>query len=343
VPFALLNASGQTPVTRQTPVTGQTPTGQTPVRPPWPEWLAAVRAEALANGIRQATIDATLGDLQPDPVVLEKDRAQPEVTQTLEQYVDARLTRKTLQTAQAMADEELPLLERTHKAYGVPPAMMVAIWGLESNFGQITGSRPTIASLATLAYDNRRPALFRAELFQALAIVDRGLAAAADLKGSWAGAMGQPQFMPSSYLKHAVDFDGNGHADIWTSKPDVFASIANYLKASGWVEGERWGREVRLTGRVIARAEKDVPLRTAGCGGMKDLTVPRTLDEWSELGVTRTDGDPLPASATMKASLVRGQYRTFLVYKNYETLLAYNCSNSYAIAVVLLADTIAVK
>jgi membrane-bound lytic murein transglycosylase B len=319
--------------------TSQTPTTTTP-KQAWPDWLDALRAEALTKGISQATVDLTLKDLTTDPVVLERDRAQPELTQTLEQYVDVRLSKKTLLTAQTMADDQAPLLERIRQEYGVPGGVMVAIWGLESSFGQITGSRPTIASLATLAYDHRRPALFRSELFQALAIVDRGLVAPADLKGSWAGAMGQPQFMPSSYLKHAVDFDGDGRADIWTSRPDVFASMANYLKVSGWAEGERWGREVRITGRALARIEKAVPNRMTGCGAVKDLTVQRTLDEWTELGVTRPDGDPLPASATMKASLVRGQHRYFLVYRNYEALLAYNCSNSYAISVGLLADTI---
>jgi membrane-bound lytic murein transglycosylase B len=219
---------------------------------------------------------------------------------------------------------------------------MVAIWGVESNFGQITGSRPTVAALATLAYDGKRPALFRSELFHALTIIDKGLATAADLKGSWAGAMGQPQFMPSSYLKFAIDFDGDGRADIWTSLSDVFASMANYLKVAGWTEEERWGREVRVTGAALAKIEQSVSKRSSGCGAVRDLTVARPLTEWTDLGVTLPEGDPLP-TASLKASLVHGKHRFFLVYRNYEALLAYNCSNSYALTVGLLADTVATK
>jgi len=216
--------------------------------------------------------------------------------------------------------------------------MMVSIWGLESNYGAFTGTYPTIASLATLAYDGRRP-LFRTELFEALRIVDQGRATAADLKGSWAGAMGQPQFMPSSYLTHAVDFDGDGRADIWTSLPDVFASMANYLRNSGWQAGERWGREVRVSKAAMTRIDRSVEMRTGSCRAVREMTVARPLSAWKKLGVTLADGRPLPA-ADLSASLVRGEKRNFLVYGNYQALLAYNCSHSYAITVGLMADRI---
>ncbi len=208
---------------------------------------------------------------------------------------------------------------------------MVAIWGLESNFGTFTGTYPTIAALATLAYDGRRP-IFRSELFSALAIVEERKVEPADLKGSWAGAMGQPQFMPSSYLRHAVDFDGDQTIDIWSSEADVFGSMANYLHAAGWREGERWGREVTVTAAVRAKIERGVPMRTSGCRATRDLTASRPVNRWTELGVTLVGGDPLPAS-TIPASLVRGQKRHFLVYRNYEAILGYNCSNSYAVSV----------
>ena len=310
-----------------------------PVQPPFAEWLSALRTEALAKGISAATLDRALADLAPDPVVIARDRMQPEQTQSLDEYLTARLTAKTLAAAEAAALEQAPLLDRIHAAYGIPGPVMVAIWGVESNFGQFLGTRPVITSLATLAYDTRRPALFRAELLQALAILDRGQVALADLKGSWAGAMGQPQFLPSSFVRHAVDFDGDGKPDIWTSKPDVFASMAHYLHASGWVDGERWGREVKVPATVLADVEKTVPLRSTGCHARREMTEPRPLADWSALGVTLADGVKLPASI-LSASLVRGKHRYFLVYHNYEAILDYNCSNPYAVSVGLLSDHI---
>ncbi len=301
------------------------------------EFVAGVRAEALNRGIRQATIDAALANLTaPEPAVVAHDRAQPEETQSLEQYVSQRLTSRTIRTAREMLRVHGPLLRKIEKEYGVPPPLMVAIWGLESNFGRVTGTYATIQTLATLAYDNRRTR-FRAELFDALAIVDQGVIAPAELKGSWAGAMGQPQFMPSSYRKHAVDFDRDGRADIWSSPADVFGSMANYLKNAGWREGERWGREVKISHTVMARIDRSVPMRTAGCRAVRELTEERPLAEWTKLGVSLPSGARLP-TATLEASLVRGHKRHFLVYRNYKAILDYNCSNSYAVSVGTLAD-----
>src|SRR5262245_22903615 len=196
-----------------------------PPRQTFEEFLAGVRAEALTAGIHQATIDAALaGITAPDPAVAAKDRAQPEAGQSLDQYVSRRLTPRTIRTAREKRRAHGPILERIAAAYGVPARLLVAIWGLEANFGRGTGTHPTLPALVTLAYDNRRPR-FRAELFEALAIVEQGVLAARELKGSWAGAMGQPQFLPSSYRKHAVDFDGDGRADIWSTPADVFASM----------------------------------------------------------------------------------------------------------------------
>jgi peptidoglycan lytic transglycosylase B len=303
-------------------------------------WLADVRAEALAKGIHPATLDAAFATLAPDPDVLAHDRAQPELTQTLDDYVAARLSQKTLATAHEMARRYRTLVSRIHAAYGVPGPVMIAIWGLESRFGQVTGVRPVVTALATLAYDSRRPGLFRNELFEALDILDRGLVTAPEFVGSWAGAIGQPQFMPSSFLKYAVDFDKDGRIDIWTSPADVLGSMANYLKSAGWVAGERWGREVTIPPAVMARIEHDVPRRTSGCRARQNMTVARPLREWSRLGVRLADGARLPVS-TMTASLVRGEKRNFLVYRNYDAIIDYNCSNAYAISVGLLSDQIA--
>jgi len=314
----------------------QTPAPQAPAQPSFAEWLAAFRAEASAKGISDATLDAALTNLAPDPVVVEKDRTQPELVQTLDAYVASRLTPRVLASAAVMMKLQAPLLERVRRAYGVPAGVMIAVWGLESNFGQVMGSRPVITSLATLAYDGHRQ-LFRAELLEALMILDQKLVRPEDMKGSWAGAMGQPQFMPSSYRKFAVDFDGDGTANIWTSVDDVFASMANYLQQAGWTAGERWGREIDVPAdgwdAILAR----VPLRTTGCRSRKEMTEPRPLSDWRALHITFLGGTPPPISG-MPASLVRGDHRAFLAYHNYEALLDYNCSNAYAVSVGLLSD-----
>ena len=306
---------------------------------PFEQFLADLRVEAVAKGISQATIDSALTGLEPLAVVVTRDRAQPENTQSLDDYLSQRLTPSRISNGRTLAATHKELLQRVEKTYGLAPSTMVSIWGMESNYGAFTGTYPTIAALATLAWDARRP-LFRAELFEALRIVDSGKAEAGSLKGSWAGAMGQPQFMPSSYLAHAVDFDADGLANIWTSLPDVFASMANYLRNSGWQPGERWGREVRITKAAMARVDRAIPMRTGGCRAVREMTVARPLGDWAKLGVTLAGGAKLPKSSS-PASLVRGQNRHFLVYRNYEALLAYNCSHSYAITVGLLADRIA--
>ena len=304
------------------------------------EWLAALRAEALARGVSQRTVDAALGSVERLPVVVERDRTQAELTLTLDQYLQRRVPARAVRTARDMARKHRADLQRAAAQYGVPRQVIVAIWGLESNFGRFQGVRPTVATLATLAYDGRRQTLFRDELFAALRILDSGDVAPDALKGSWAGAMGQSQFMPSSYLKWAVDGDGDGRRDIWTSLPDVFASIASYLKEHGWARDQRWGREVRITDQTAARVAAAVPMRLTGaCQAAHDMTEARPLSEWRALGVTQRSGARLPSSA-LPASLVRVDTRTFLVYGNYEALLTYNCAHRYALSIGILADRI---
>ena len=169
---------------------------------------------------------------------------------------------------------------------------------------------------------------------------NRGDIDVAHMRGSWAGAMGQPQFMPSSYLRYAEDFDGDGRRDIWDSPADVFASIANYLKGHGWITDQRWGREVRLSPEAARRIASDVARRAGSCQATRDMTVALPLKEWQRLGVRLTDGHALP-SADQSASLVSGSTRHFLVYENYDALLEYNCAHAYALSVALLADGIA--
>ena len=302
-------------------------------------WLQGVRAEALQRGISASTVERALKDLEPEPVVVARDRAQPEHVQSLDDYLAERLASKTLKSANEKHKKYQEVLARIEARYGVPAEVLIAVWGIESNFGKFTGSRPVIKALATLAFDARRPTLFRSELFHALTILDRGDVKLDDLKGSWAGAMGQPQFMPSSYLKHAVDFDGDGRADIWKTESDVFASIANYLKSAGWVNGERWGRPVRVSRAVLDRIERQVPMRSNGCKAVREMTQARPLSRWASLGVVLTNGQALP-KADMEASLVRGVKQHFLVYRNYPALIEYNWSNAYAVSAGMLADRV---
>jgi membrane-bound lytic murein transglycosylase B len=306
-------------------------------QPSFEQFLAGVRTEAMAAGVSEATLDRAFAGLTPEPVVVARDRNQPEIVQSLDTYLAQRLTARTRTTARQMRERHATTLRDVEKTYGVPSEVMTAIWGLESNFGRFTGSYSTIRALTTLAFDARRP-LFRTELISALRMIEAGVPIER-MKGSWAGAMGQPQFMPSSFLRHAVDFDGDGQVDIWASLPDVFGSMGNYLKHAGWVAGERWGREVAVTPAVMAAIERDVPMRVEGCRAIRGMTEDRRLAEWTRMGVTVRGGAALPR-ADMGASLVRGDRRYFLVYRNYFALLDYNCSHSYALAVGLLADSV---
>ena len=301
------------------------------------EWLAGVRAEALARGIRQDIVDQALGPIE-EPLVssIERDREQPETVLPLEAYIASRLRPATVRTGRQMLQRYRALLRRVSNNYGVPAPVIVALWGMESNFGRRTGSEPTITALATLAWDPRRGGFFRQELFDALDILNRGDIELSRMRGSWAGAMGQLQFMPSSYLKYAVDFDGDGRRDIWGSPADIFASIANYLKQHGWVKGRQWGREVK----VPRSRDLSVPRREWVCPAARDMTDALPLEEWRRLGVRLPGGRPLPR-ASFHASLVTGSSRCFLLYANYDALLAYNCSHAYALSVALLADRIA--
>ena len=306
--------------------------------PPFSQWLAELRTEAESRGISPELLDRAFAEVKPVESVLERDRTQAEFTLDLEAYLKRRLTRATIRTARQMHAKHRSVLEKVEKEYGVPSQVVVSIWGLESNFGKFAGVRPTIPTLVTLAYDPRRGAMFRQELFAALDIVQRGDIELEKLKGSWAGALGQPQFMPSSYVKWAQDFDGDGRKDIWTSPADVFASIGHFLQQHGWREGTRWGREVSII--ATSRAEvAALPRRQAGCRAFRAMTDPRPLNDWRSRGVRTTGGSPLPA-ADLNASMVMAGKRSFLLYENYDALLGYNCAHTYALSVALLSDLI---
>lgn len=307
-----------------------------PLPPPFAEWLAALRTEAEGRGIRPEILDQAFAGVQPVEQILERDRSQAEFTLDLEAYLKRRLTPATVRTAQEMYSRNRELLGRIGKKYGVNPRVIIAVWGLESNFGRFAGVRPTIPALVTLAYNPRRGAMFRTELLAALEILNRGDIELEHLNGSWAGALGQPQFMPSSYLEYAQDFDGDGRRDIWTSEPDVFASVAYYMQRHGWTKGEAWGREVKIPAAVRTRIQA-IPRRETGCRAERIMTEPQPLSAWRRMGVRTMSGAALPANK-VPASLVQGGERTFLLYSNYDALLAYNCAHTYALSVGLLAD-----
>lgn len=309
-------------------------------QPSFQDWLSGVRAEAMSRGISEATLDRAFAGLEPLPVVVERDRTQAEIVETLDHYLQQHVSAKVVATARARRVDHAELLERVTDKYGVPPGVIVAVWGLESNFGRFSGVRPTIQTLATLAYDPRRSALFREELFNALKILDSGDVEPSAFKGSWAGALGQPQFMPSSFLLYAQDFDGDGKRDIWKSTPDVFASIASFLAAHGWTRGESWGREVTVPAAAREQLPEAAPMQTAGCLARRQMTAPLPLTAWKKLGVRTASGGALP-DGDLQASLVSGVKRHFLVYPNYQAILEYNCVNAYGLSVGLLGDAAA--
>jgi len=294
---------------------------------PFEEWLRDLRAEAMSLGISAATLDAALATVEaPIPRVLELDRSQPEFVQTFSGYMRNRLSDARIARGQKLLEDYADLFSRIQAEYGVQPHYLVSFWALESNFGDFTGGFSVINALATLAYDPRRSDMFRTELLTALRIIQEGHIAADSMTGSWAGAMGQCQFMPSTFYNYARDGDGDGRIDIWNSVPDVMTSAANYLSQNGWQGDERWGREVVLPAGF--------DFTQTGTG------VRKTVTDWNRLGIRRTDGAPL-GNADMLGSIVLpagAQGPAFLTYQNYRTTMVWNRSTFYAISVGHLAD-----
>ncbi len=296
---------------------------------PFDQWLVDLKRDALAQGISANIVDVAFVDVKPIPRIIELDRKQPEGTMTYAQYYDRVISQKRINDGRALYRQHKALLDRTSAKYGVPANVIVSLWGIETSYGNNTGGFGVVPALATLAYDGRRSSFFRKELMNALKILDEGHIAPAKMKGSWAGAMGQNQFMPSSFHAFAVDGNGDGKRNIWTSLPDVFASTANYLSKSGWNADERWGREVKLPQ-----------------GFQKNLTgldTKKSLKQWAGMGVTLPDGTALPVSVGMKASVVVPDGvggRAFLAYDNYRVIMKWNKSTYFATSVGLLSDDI---
>ncbi|MDZ7752408.1 MAG: lytic murein transglycosylase [Gammaproteobacteria bacterium] len=292
-------------------------------------WVAGLKQEAREAGISESVLEDAFAGVAPIPRIIELDRSQPEFTLTFEEYLERVLPPRRVRMGRERLEAHGPLLEAIGNKYGVQPRFIVALWGIETDFGRITGGYPVIAALATLAHDGRRSAFFRGELLKALRILDQGHIDVAAMQGSWAGAMGQVQFMPSSFLNFAQDYDGDGRKDIWTTTADAFASAANYLARSGWNPEQTWGRKARLP----ADFDPDLVGRDIG----------KNLQEWQALGVRRADGRDLPA-VDIRASVVQPggpDGPAYVVYNNYHVLLKWNRSDYFATTVGTLADRIA--
>ena len=294
-------------------------------------WLEKARDDAAKRGIKSTTINEALGNIAPIPRVLELDNQQPEFFNTFTRYMRSAVSERRVADGRAMMQKHAALLKQLEAQYGIPGRFLVAFWGLESNFGGDIGGYPVITALATLAYDDRREAMFRDEMFKAMSILDQGHISYAKMKGSWAGAMGQTQFMPSVFLRLAVDEDNDGHRDIWGSVADALGSTANYLKNAGWDVNRTWGREISLP------ANFDVRLASLDVDAKENI---KPLSEWATLGVRRADGGPLPAQDVMASVVLPAGAKgpAFLVYDNYRATLKYNRSAFYAIAIGHLAD-----
>lgn len=304
-------------------------------------WLAELRVEAAALGISPSIIEQTLIDLEPDPRVIDFDRRQPEFVQTFDQYLTERVTKTKISQGRQYLVRHKQVLKEIGAHYGVEPRYIVAFWGLESSFGRHQGNYSVIRSLVTLAHDTRRSAFFRRELLYALQILEEGHVEVARLLGGWAGAMGQNQFMPSSFLTYAQDFDGDGKKNIWQSEADVWASIANYLHKNGWKHGENWGFKVRLPGDLTANINSLKPIELArGCRALRSHTLILPLAAWQEKGV-KSDSGTFSLDGT--AALIypeKGSNISYLVHSNFRVVLSCNCANKYAVSVGLMADSL---
>jgi membrane-bound lytic murein transglycosylase B len=291
-------------------------------------WLAGFKTQALEQGISPEVADKALGGLYADEQVIRLDRKQPESTKTFTQYLTGVVNSARIAQGRRLMVQHRDLLEKVSRDYGVQPAFIVALWGIETNFGGYTGNMSVINSLATLAWEGRRREFFTKELMNALQIVQEGHITASAMDGSWAGAMGQCQFMPSSFLSFAVDYNGNGRKNIWGELPDVFASIANYLKSSGWDDELTWGRAVKLPAGLDE--------------SLTDGKQYKPLSEWQKLGVRKADGSALPDRDVEAALTLPGKphEQAYLIYSNYDVLLKWNRSRYFATAVGTLSDAI---
>ncbi len=300
--------------------------GAAPTDPAFSACLAGLRAQAANQGVPGPAFDGITAGLAPDPSVLTLLDAQPEFTTPIWDYLAGLVDERRVAQGREMLERHAEVLTRVEAAYGVDRHTVVAVWGVESDYGRVFGSRPLLVSLATLSCAGRRQAFFRGEFLALLKLLHVGDLSPEGLTGSWAGAFGHTQFMPSTYARIAVDFDGDGRRDLVASVPDALASTANYLQRAGWKRGEAWGFEVRIP------AALDPSL-----AGRKN---PRPLADWRARGVVRVDGGPLPPGEARAALLLPAGKAgpAWLALRNYDAIYSYNAAESYALAIALLSD-----
>jgi len=308
-------------------------------------WLATFRTDALDRGISATTLDSILPTIQQQRRVIQADRNQAEFVETYAMYLE-RISPRRVEMGRDLMQQQDRDLNDAARAHGVQPRFIAAVLGMESNYGTFPINESLFNVVATLAFDGRRGDMFRSQLFSAFEIVDKGYATAEMMKSSWAGALGAPQFMPDSYLNRAVDQDGDGIRDLWNMGPDVYGSVANYLKATGWKDDQTWGRVVSLPpgGEQSLPAPQNVGMTPdATCRSFTSMGVWRDLQEWQDLGVRKADGSDLPTRPLPAALIIgdEGDDKAYLVYRNFCSIMRYNPSFKYALGVSLLADAIA--
>lgn len=306
------------------------------------QFVADLKTQALDKGYDAKLVNDAFADIKFKPKVIKADRGQPEFVETLETYLAKRVTDWTVKKARQEYKNNKALLDEIGQKYGVQPRFIVALWALESGFGKYQGTMPVISSLVTLSYDKRRSAFFKAQLWDALDIVKKGEASLEQLKGSWAGAIGQVQFIPSSFKAYAVDYDGDGIKDVWKNKADVFASAANYLSSEGWNDNLTWGRQVKVPDDF--NYDWAIPTKTNGRSDwLKKWKSTRVdLQTWQDRGVRRMDGSDLPKVDIKAAMLMPDgkKGRIYLAYDNYKVLMHWNRSYYFVSSVGTLADRI---
>ncbi len=309
-------------------------------------WLEGLRKEAENRGFNKESIDLAFSEIKgPIQHILTHDRNQAEIVQTYEDYLDSRVNEWKRTNGIELMNKHRDLLQEIGRKYGVQPRFIVSIWGMETNFGTVPIKEPIFSTLATLAYDKRRADFYRAQFFAALTILESGFAPYEKMKSSWAGAMGQSQFLPDSYLRYAVDYNGDGKRDIWDTEADVFASIAHYLSSFGWNEDETWGRRVSLPTKneeaFLSELKIDLS-HEQPCEKFSSTGAWKDLQEWQALGVRRVDGSDLPNRSIPTALLPAdpGDGEGFIIYNNFCTIMRFNPAFKYALSIGLLSDLI---
>lgn len=330
-PFSQKDTSANTSLVPKPGQTTLAAEGRDPAE--FPGYVEQLKSQAQQKGISQATIDSVFTNIHFIDRAISSDNNQLENKITLDDYLRRVLPAAKIQEGQDLFQQNSDALQKVSAKYGVQPQYVVALWGMESGYGKIQGKDDVFSALATLAFEGRREVFFTNEFLSALTIVDQGKATSDMMKGSWAGAMGQSQFMPSSYLRYGADGDGDGKIDIWNDTADVYASTANYLSSEGWKNNQSWGQEVKLP------AGFDATL-----AGLKNDQM-RSVSDWQQKGIVPADGKSLPTSVT-RAWIITpdsDQGRAFLVYDNFRTIMHWNRSTYFAISVGMMADDIAVK